>query len=112
MFKKMGFDQSTVIKFGLLGGLAEALYCLAVTGLISLMDNITRGIDFKILNFLLVLLLFVFSAGVSGILVFGYPAYLALQKRFIEAFLTAVISLLTLALVGLISFILLFFAVI
>ena len=55
--------------------------------------NQNAGTGLAILS---VLLLLVFSAAVSGVLVFGCPAYLALQKKYDQAILTLLVTLLTL----------------
>lgn len=109
MFKKQKINESEVLRFGFLGGIAEAIYILLIASLITVISNVMPHDPPGIAGPLLVLLLFVFSAAVSGILVCGYPIYLAFQKRFPEALMTGVITLVTLAIVGILSFILISF---
>ncbi|MFA5022482.1 MAG: hypothetical protein WC508_05395 [Patescibacteria group bacterium] len=109
MLRKQKINESEIMKFGFLGGIAQATYCLLVVVVISILDKVMPTPPIQIAGFMLVLLLFVFSAAVSGILVFGYPAYLATQNRFIEALMTALTTLATLAIIGILSFILLSF---
>ena len=104
--KKQKINESEVMKFGFLAGVAEASYCFLVALLISILEETMPRPPHPIISPLAVLLLFVFSAAVSGILVFCYPAYLALQKRYTEAFMTAMITVVTLAIIGILVFIL------
>ena len=105
MFKKQKINGSEIIKFGFLGGIAETTYIfLVVLTMNSLGKIMPQQPD--ILAGMMMLLLFVFSAGVSGVLVFGYPAYLAFQKRFNEALMTAVLTLATMVIAGILVFIL------
>lgn len=107
MFKKQKINESEVMKFGFLGGIAEATYIFSVACLIMFLDKvIPKTPQPAVFQIVLVLLLFVFSAAVSGILVCGYPAYLAFQKRFSEALMTGVTTLVTLAIIGILVFIL------
>lgn len=86
-------------KMGILAGLAESIYC----GLIALM--LWYGSEFlsdkmsQVLGSLFGLILLVFSVAVSGVLVFGYPVYLAVEKKYKQAFQTIGITLLTIFLV-------------
>ncbi len=70
---------------GLLQVLGVLVYCLLISGLFWLMDEYFRSNppQFVVMFFMLVIL--VFSAGVTGALVFGYSAYLAMNKRIKEA---------------------------
>ena len=64
---------------GFLQALGVVIYC----GLISLLFNGNfQPASPAILTSVVVLLIFVFSAAITGLLVFGYPTYLALQKKF------------------------------
>jgi len=105
MFKKQKINDSVVLKFGFLGGVAEAAYVLLVASLLTMLDQLMPKSPEGIIAPLLILLLFVFSAAVSGILVFGYPVYLAFQKRFAEALMTVVTTLITMAIIGILAFI-------
>lgn len=69
---------------GLLQALGVAVYCALVVGILNWFGKIF----FTPPGFwgsLLILVLLVFSAAISGSIVFGYPAYLALNKRIKEA---------------------------
>lgn len=83
------------IKMGVLGGLAESIYC----GLIALLlwngDNFFNNTFDEAIAPLFVLILLVLSVAISGVLVFGYPAYLAVEKKYKQAFQTVGITLLT-----------------
>ncbi len=106
MFKKQKINESEVLKFGFLGGIAEAAYVLMVASLITALGKFFPQQPKGIAGPALVLLLLVFSAAVSGILVFGYPVYLAFQKRFAESLMTVVITLASLAIIGIMVFLL------
>ena len=108
ILKKKKINDSEVLKFGFLGGIAQATYVFLVIVFMTVVDkaappqpNIATGF--------LVLLLLVFSVAVSGVLVFGYPAYLAFQKRFNEALMTAAITLATLAIIGILGYMIISF---
>ena len=106
--RRQKINKSAVIKFGFLGGISQAGYCLLVALTISGLEKIMPKPSDPVTGPLVVLLLFVFSAAVSGILVFGYPAYLGLQKRYAEAIMTAVVTLAAIAFIGVAVFILIF----
>ena len=105
-FFKEKIDTSLVMKFGFLGGIAEALYCSLVASLIMFLDKTMSQPPTPILGLVFMLLLLVFSVGVSGLLIFGYPTYLAFQKRFAEGLMAAITSLITLVIIGLLVFVL------
>lgn len=64
---------------GLLQALAVAIYCSLIVGLINFIEK--SGVKPpEVLIGMVMLLLLVISATVAGILVFGYPAVLALDK--------------------------------
>ena len=109
MFNKQKFNESEVIKFGFLGGIAQAAYCFAVVLAMNFVSQSVPKASNTIIIPLLFLLVFVFSAAVSGIFVFGYPAYLAARQRYLEALMTASITLACLAMIGLLTFVLLSF---
>ena len=100
-FKKI--EKKDIYKFGIAGGILEILYILFVAWVITSLDSI-MGQGNTLISILSFLLLFVFSAAVSGFLVLGYPAYLGLQKRLPEAFLTLLTTILTLFTGGVIIF--------
>jgi len=68
---------------GLLQAAGVTAYCALIGGFFWLMDKISLNPGF--VGIFLMLTLFVFSAVVCGLIVFGYPAYLALNKKIKEA---------------------------
>ncbi|NUM25089.1 MAG: hypothetical protein HUU49_00525 [Candidatus Buchananbacteria bacterium] len=105
--RKQKIDESEVLKFGFLGGIAQATYILLVALFIQVISLARPAGKGGVGDVILVLIMFVFSAAASAIIVFGYPAYLAVQKRFAESLMTAVTTLVTLAIIGILMFILL-----
>ena len=106
--RKQKINESEVLKFGFWGGVTEAVYIFLVVSLMNFLDKVMPqppSQSHLALGFL-VLTLFVFSAAVSGILVLGYPAYLAFQKRFTEALMTLLTTVAILAIIGILVFIL------
>jgi hypothetical protein len=86
-------NKKEVVKWGIFGGLAELAYIVLIGLLINYTGDNLGQKDLPVLGFITFLLLFVFSAGISGLFVFGYPIYLATQKRISDAIMTALISL-------------------
>ena len=69
---------------GFLQALGLIIYCSLIAGLFWLADNFINGSP-VFLTTTLMLFLFVFSAAVTGLIVFGYPVYLALKQQIKEA---------------------------
>ena len=111
MFWTKKINDTAVMRYGFLGGILEAFYCFLVVLFMSFIQQslIISAKASGLAGFLLFLLVFVFSAAASGLLLFGYPVYLALQQRFAEALMTAATSLLTMAIIGILVFILISF---
>jgi len=85
------------IKFGILGGILEAVYCALIALLFFGFGRVFQGTpDNQVLAPLIMLLILVISVAISGFLVFGYPAYLVYQRQFKEGIYTALLSLATL----------------
>lgn len=103
--KKQKINESEVMKFGFLGGIFQASYIFLVVLAMSVLDRAMPHPP-QIMAGFMVLSLFVFSVAVSGVLVFGYPAYLGFQKRYAEALMTLVTTLVTIAMIGILVFIL------
>jgi len=80
MKKNKKLTPSTI---GFLQALGAAAYCALIVFVIMSFSKNAAPPGF--LGSLLILVLLVFSAAVTGSIVFGYPAYLALHKRFQEA---------------------------
>jgi uncharacterized membrane protein YbhN (UPF0104 family) len=75
------FNPSTI---GLFQALGMVIYCSLVVGIMNWFGKIFFAPP-GFWGSLLILVLLVFSAAVSGSIVFGYPAYLALNKKMKEA---------------------------
>jgi hypothetical protein len=88
------------IQLGILTGIGTVAYCGAVALLMTTMNKIFAEMPGQGLAIVTILLLLVFSAAVTGSLVFGYPAYLFIQKKFKEGIYTVVASLLTIIVLG------------
>jgi hypothetical protein len=88
---KEKINKKESIKWGIGGALAQIAYVLLIVGLFSVLDKVMATPP-QFIGFLFMLLLFVFSAGISGLFVFGFPVYLAVQKRFHEAFATLFVT--------------------
>ena len=77
-------NKSKLLLIGFLQALSLIIYCTLISGIFWLGENFFKGPpDFIITAF--ILLLFVFSAAVTGAIVFGYPVYLALNRQIKEA---------------------------
>ena len=76
---------------GLLQAVSITAYCALIGGVFFWMEKITANPGF--FGIFLMLTLFVFSAAVTGLTVFGYPAYLALNKKIKEALLVLAYTL-------------------
>jgi len=79
-------DKSPAL-IGFLQALGVAVYCGLIASFFFYMAK-TKAEPPGFFGFFLLLALFVFSAAVTGSLVFGYPAYLALVKSKIKEALT------------------------
>lgn len=93
--KKLSFPLS-----GLLQALGVSVYIALVSTLMRFMES-TMTDPPAMVGMMTILLLLVFSAGITGTLVFGYPAYLALQKQWKEAVLVVTYTFASLFLMGL-----------
>lgn len=103
IFKKKKQDNYWL--YGIGGGVLEAVYCFFIAVLIQLLDSVMSG-PAGVFNFLLVLLMLVFSAAISGLLIFGYPVLLVMKKKYLEAIFTVLLSVSTLIIIGLLIVIL------
>jgi hypothetical protein len=107
MFFLKQIKPKEIFKFGIGGGIAEIIYVLLVAFLFTNLENLLPTPP-ALFGFFFFLLLFVFSAAISGLLVLGYPIYLAIKKRLQEAIMTFIVTLLTI-LTGFVIIILLIF---
>ncbi len=96
MFNKNKIEKKEIYKWGIGAGIAEVAYIIAVVFLIGFLDEFMSNQSGGVLAIFSVLLLLVFSAGISGFFVFGYPAYLFLQKKYKQAVLTVLTTFITL----------------
>lgn len=78
------FDKSPNPAFvGLLQALGVTSYSVLIGIFFYFMEMVSAKPGF--IGIVLMLIIFVFSAAVTGSMVFGYPAYLALNRRIKEA---------------------------
>lgn len=106
MFWSKGINKKEIIKWGVGGALVEIGYILVVALIMHGLNSIMSGAA-EIFSIVMVLLLLVFSVALSGLFVFGYPAYLAYQKKIKEALATLLVTFITfiVAFLGLITII-------
>lgn len=95
MFWSKELNKKMLCKWGIGGGLAEVAYIILVGGLMTGLGSVMPKIQPEFLAMITVLTLFVLSAGLSGLFVFGYPVYLALQKQYKEALWTIIVTFAT-----------------
>lgn len=69
---------------GLKQAIAVAIYCGLIGALLNFLGN-TKMSQGQFLSISLMLVLLVVSAAITGFLIFGYPAYLMLEKKMKEA---------------------------
>jgi hypothetical protein len=93
MFELKG--ESTQVRSGILMGLLESLYVVTVALIMNNLSSMMVNVA-EIFAAGLMLMLFVFSASVSGVLVFGLPIYLFVQKRVKDGIRVMVTTFLTL----------------
>lgn len=98
-------DESHQVKSGILAGLLESLYVIVIALLMMELTSLMLYVE-QVLAMGLMLMLLVFSAAISGVLVFGLPIYLFLQKRIKDAIRVMFTTFLTL--LGIFFIILLF----
>ena len=77
----MNFSQPSI---GFLQAAGVFLYCAIVSGIFRI-SNKFLGAPPEFLGTALMLVIFVFSAAITGSIVFGYPAYLVFNRRVKEA---------------------------
>jgi len=89
-----------VFKYGFGSAILEIIYCALVAWLLTSFEHVAPqpGVMFPVFMLLLV----VFSAALSGFLIFGYPVYLVVQKEIRSAIMTMSVSLATLLIAAII----------
>lgn len=102
--KKEKINTKQAILCGFLAGILQASYCLLVASGLYRLDSISPEPSLPMFGFMLFLMLFVFSAALSGLIVLGFPLYLAINQKFKESFTALFTTLITLALIGIIGF--------
>lgn len=85
--------KAKLSSIGLLQALGVTAYCFLVGLFIWNANNFFADRP-GFMNIVFVLVLLVVSAGITGSIVFGYPAYLALKQKIKEALLVSVYTLL------------------
>lgn len=100
-------EKPKMIPYGIYAGLLEGVY-IALVGLFMINANKLFGSNQgdTPASFIIFLLLFVFSAGLSGLIVFSYPVFLVTQRKFREAVLTVLVTLVTLLFLFILSYLL------
>lgn len=89
ILNKKTISAKDLVKFGVLTGFLEIVYIALVAGFVIMSELfLPDGPKPVIIGIMTFLTLFVFSAGISGVLVFGLPFYLALQNKYREALIT------------------------
>lgn len=106
LFKKE--SNKKFIKYGILSGFLEVLYIfLLILSGQALQGHASKLGAQEILGPALFLMVFVFSAAISAVLVLGYPVYLIfIEKKMKQAVKTVGITLLTLVVFGILIFVL------
>lgn len=93
MFELKG--ESNQVRSGVLMGLLESLYVVVVALIMNNLSSMMINVE-EIFAAGLMLMLLVFSASVSGALVFGLPIHLFVQRRVRDAIRVMVTTFLTL----------------
>ena len=96
-----GIPSGEILIYGILGAVAEIGYVFLVATLLTFLERVVPHPPTPSFGIAMFLLIFVFSAAISAILVFGYPAYLGLRGRVGEAFMMVGVSIATFVVVGL-----------
>lgn len=99
--KKQKRNDAEILIYGSLGAVAEIGYVFLVAFLLTFLGEIMSHPPTPLFSIALFLLIFVFSAAISAVLVFGYPAYLGLRGRVAEAFMMVGVSIATFFIAGL-----------
>ena len=91
MFWSKEINKKEIIKWGAGGALGEIAYVLVVVLLLNELGGSMPQVP-QILGMVIMLMLLVFSVALSGLFVFGYPAYLVYQRRIKEALATLLVT--------------------
>ena len=93
LFKKQ--NKTDFIKWGIAAGFLECVYVLLVILLLNGLNLAGKNADSILGGGLFMLLLFIVSVLISGVLVFGRPAILFLNKKIHEAISVFFVTLVT-----------------
>ncbi len=88
--------------YGMLTGLLAVLYCILVALFMFNINKLFSDDNNGLLGIIAALILLVISAAITGSLVFAYPAYLFINKKFksgLYAFLANIISIIILGII-------------
>ncbi|MBU0707651.1 hypothetical protein KKG41_04735 [Patescibacteria group bacterium] len=88
--------EKNILKYGALAGILEGVYVILVGLFMINVESIFSSDKAPALSIFSFLLLFVFSAGISGLIVFGYPMKLLKNGSLRDAVLCLVVTLSTL----------------
>ena len=96
ILEKKKIEDQELVKLGVMPAILQVIYIVLVAGLMILSQSLFKvSAGSMIIGMVSFLMLFVFSAGVSGFLIFGTPLYFALQKKYREAGIVLVSTALT-----------------
>ena len=97
MLRRKKSDQQLLVKNGISAGLIEIIFVILVAFFFIAAESLLPDKSGSmILGIASMLILLVISAAVAGALIFGWPLYLALQKKYREAVLVFCCTLATL----------------
>jgi len=85
--------KTNLFLIGFLQALGVIAYCVLAGGFFWLANNFLAAPPVFLASVLMLVFL-VFSVALSGVIVFGYPAHLALNQRFKEALFLLIYTLL------------------
>lgn len=86
LFSKKKVSQSELFKLGAIAGLLQVVYIILVAVFMILAQSIfPDNSDAVIIGIVSFLIVFVFSAMVSGAILLGLPLYFAMQKQYKDA---------------------------
>jgi len=105
-FKKQ--NKQEFIKWGIATGFLECVYVFLVILLFNIIQNNNSKMNEFLTGGLFMLLLFVVSVLISGLLVFGKPVRLVLEKKISQALNTFFVSLVTIFVIFVVVGIILF----
>ncbi|MEI6288779.1 MAG: hypothetical protein WCP18_04405 [bacterium] len=102
LFKSKKIDEHDVALHGIIAGLLESVYVLLVGVMFLLVQSFSSGPAqpgglVVVLFFASFLTLLVLSVAISGVLVFGLPAYYFLQKKYREGVVAVLATIATVA---------------